>query len=179
MRRGTTLLAGFALALALALPCSAEERQLPTQTVTISGTIATIDHNTRAMNIKTDDGDFVSVNAPQSLSRFNELKVGDHVKATYNNNVNVRLKPPGEAAIDSIASSLHMTSDTAGTKTMERKMTATVTALDPNASSITFEGANGWKYSRHVVDPTVFDQVKVGDRVDISWNTDLSVEVAR
>ena len=32
--------------------------------------------------------------------RFNELKVGDHVKATYNNNVHVRLKPPGEAAVD-------------------------------------------------------------------------------
>jgi uncharacterized OB-fold protein len=28
-----------------------------------------------------------------------------------------------------------------------------------------------------VVDPAVFDQVKVGDRVDITWNTDLTVSV--
>ena len=43
---------------------------------------------------------FVAVNVPESVTRFNELKVGDKVKATYNNNVIVRLKPAGEAAVD-------------------------------------------------------------------------------
>ncbi len=56
-------------------------------------------------------------------------------------------------------------------------MTATIVEIDKSASAITFIGPNGWKYSRRVVDPTVFDQVKVGDRVDITWNTDLAVSV--
>ena len=56
-------------------------------------------------------------------------------------------------------------------------MTANIVAIDKSASSISFEGPNGWKYSRRVVDPTVFDQIKVGDRVDIIWNTDLTVSV--
>ena len=56
-------------------------------------------------------------------------------------------------------------------------MTVTVDAIDKSASSITFVGPNGWKYSRHVVDPAVFDKVKVGDKVDITWNTDLTVSV--
>ena len=56
-------------------------------------------------------------------------------------------------------------------------MTASITDIDKSASSITFEGSNGWKYSRRVVDPKVFDQVKVGDKVDITWNTDLTVSV--
>jgi hypothetical protein len=60
---------------------------------------------------------------------------------------------------------------------MVRRMTATIAEIDKSASSITFVGPNGWKYSRRVVDPTVFDQVKVGDRVDITWNTDLTVSV--
>ena len=60
---------------------------------------------------------------------------------------------------------------------MVRTMTATITDIDKSASSITFVGPNGWKYSRRVVDPTVFDQVKVGDRVDITWNTDVTVAV--
>ena len=51
-------------------------------------------------------------------------------------------------------------------------MTATVNDIDKTASSMTFVGPNGWKYSRRIVDPTVFDQVKVGDRVDITWSTD-------
>jgi hypothetical protein len=60
---------------------------------------------------------------------------------------------------------------------MERTMTATIAAIDKTASSITFVGPNEWKYSRHVVDPKVFDQVKVGDRVDITWLTDVTVAV--
>ena len=52
---------------------------------------------------------------------------------------------------------------------------ATINEIDKGASSITFVGPNGWKYSRRVVDPAVFNQVKVGDRVDITWNTDLTV----
>jgi len=49
--------------------------------------------------------------------------------------------------------------------------------IDKNVSSITVVGPNGWKYSRHVVDPTVLDKVKVGDKVDITWNTDVTVAV--
>ena len=100
MKRETTMLTTFALVLALALPCWAQVRELPTQTTTIAGTIETIDQSKRAMNIKTADGKFVAVNVPESVKRFNELKVGDKVKATYNNNVMVRLKPAGEAAVD-------------------------------------------------------------------------------
>jgi hypothetical protein len=87
-----------------------------------------------------------------------------------------RLKPPGEADVDTVDSN-YAKGTTSGTRVMVRTMTATITALDKNASSISFEGANGWKYSRRVVDPTVFDQVKVGDKVDITWSTDLSVLV--
>jgi hypothetical protein len=178
MRRGTAVLTGIALALALAVPSSAQERSLPTETTTIDGTIETIDHNTRAMNIKTSDGT-VAVTAPKSVERFGELKVGDHVKATYNNNVHVRLKPADEAAVDTIETEYVKAGAAAGTKSVVRRMTADVVALDPVASSISFKAPNGWSYSRRVVDPAVFDQVKVGDKVDIIWNTDLTVELVQ
>ena len=175
MKRGT-MLSVFAVAWALALPSWAQVRELPTQTVTIAGTIETIDQSKRAMNIKTADGKMVGVNVPESVKRFPEFKVGDKIKATYNNHVLVRLKPPGEAAVDT-ASTATIKGQTSGTKAMVRTMTAEITEIDKKASSITFVGPNGWKYSRRVVDPTVFDQVKVGDKVDITWNTDLTVSV--
>jgi hypothetical protein len=176
MKRGKMMLTAFPLVLALAMPCWAQVRELPTQTTTIAGTIETIDQNTRAMNIKTADGKFVAVNVPESVKRFNELKVGDAVKATYNNNVMVRLKPPGEAAVDTIDTG-YANGPTTGAQVMIRRMTASIVDIDRGASSISFLGPNGWKYSRRVVDPTVFAQVKVGDRVDITWNTDLTVSV--
>jgi hypothetical protein len=176
MKRGITALSAFVLVWALALPSWAQGKELPTQTITISGTIETIDKNKRAMNIKTADGKFVAVNVPESVKRFSELKVGDKIKATYNNNVFVRLKPAGEAAVDT-AETTTTTGQTSGKAETVRKMTASIVDIDKSASAITFVGPNGWKYSRRVVDPTVFDQVKVGDRVDITWNTDLSVSV--
>ncbi len=176
MKREMTMLSVFAVAWALALPSWAQVKELPKQTITISGTIETIDQSKRAMNIKTADGKFVAVNVPESVKRFSELKVGDKLKATYYNDVFVRLKPPGEAAVDT-ATPVSSTGTTSGTKGVVRTMTASVTNIDKSASSITFEGPNGWKYSRRVVDPKVFDQVKVGDKVDITWNTDLTVSV--
>jgi len=176
MKQRTTILTAVALTLPMALSAWAQTRELPTQTRTISGTIETIDQNRRAMNIKTADGEFVAVNAPSSVKRFNELKVGNHITATYNNNVIASVKPPGEADVDTVA--VTDTKDpSSGKRVMTRKITATITALDKDTSSISFEGVNGWKYSRRVVDPTVFDQVKVGDKVDITWSTDLTISV--
>jgi hypothetical protein len=178
MKRATTMLSAFAVVWALALPAWAQVKQLPTQTITIAGTIETIDQSKRAMNIKTADGKFVAVSVPKYVKRFNQFKVGDKVKATYNNNVLVRMHPAGEPPVDT-ADTTYTKGKTSGEAAMVRKMTASIVEIDKSASSITFEGPNGWKYSRRVVDPTVFDQVKVGDQVDITWNTDLKVSVTK
>ena len=80
MRRVNTILSVSALALALSLSSWAQEvKQLPTQTVTISGSVATIDHAKRVVNIKTSDGKFETVDVPAGAKRFDELKVGDKV----------------------------------------------------------------------------------------------------
>jgi hypothetical protein len=180
MKRVNTILSVSALALALSLSSWAQEvKQLPTQTVTISGSVATIDHAKRVVNIKTSDGKFETIDVPAGAKRFDELKVGDKVSLTYNNNVSARLKPPGEAPVDTGSTTTTAGQQTrpGGTATVQRTMTVTVDAIDKSASSMTFSGPNGWKYSRHIVDPTVFDKVKVGDKIDITWNTDVTVAV--
>src|SRR4029077_14365739 len=180
MKRVNAILSASALALALSLSSWAQEvKQLPTQTVTLSGTVATIDHAKRVVNIRTADGKFETIDVPAGATRFDELKVGDKVSRTYNNNVSARLKPPGEAAVDtgSSTTTAGQQARPGGTATVERTMTRNVDTIDKSASSMTFSGPNGWKYSRHIVDPTVFDKVKVGHKIDITWNTDVTVAV--
>ena len=80
MKRVTTMLSAFAVVLALALPSWAQVKELPKQTVTVAGTVETIDKSRRAVNIKTADGKFVALDVPASAKRFDELKVGDKVK---------------------------------------------------------------------------------------------------
>ena len=179
MKRRTKMLSTFAVIMALALPSWAQIKELPKQTVTVVGTVETIDKSARAVNIKTADGKFVAVEVPAAAKRFDEVKVGDKVKVTYNNNAYVRLKPAGEAAVDSAATAANMGKDArpGGAAAMVRTMTATVNEVDKSASSMTFVGPNGWKYSRRIVDPKVFDEVKPGDRVDITWSTDVAFAV--
>ena len=181
MKRGNVILSAVGLVLALSVPSWAQQlqRTLPTQTVTLSGTVETIDLEKRVVNIKTPDGKFETVDVPPGAKRFDELKVGDKVSVTFNNNVSARLKPPGEAPVDTQTgtTTAGQGERPGGTAAVQRTMTATVDAIDKSASSITFVGPNGWKYSRHIVDPTVLDKVKVGDKVDITWNTDVTVAV--
>ena len=179
MKRVNAVLSVSGLIMALSLPSWAQTRTLPTQTVSISGTVETIDHNRRVVNIKTPDGTFQTIDVPASAKRFDELKVGDKVSITYNNTVSARLKPPGEPPVNTATGGANAGQGErpGGTAAVERTMTATISAIDKNASSITFTGPNGWKYSRRVVDPTVLDKVKVGDQVDITWDTDVTVAV--
>ena len=180
MKRLKAILSAAGLVLlALSLPSWAQTRTLPTQTVTLSGTVETIDHDRRVVNIKTPDGKFETIDVPSSAKRFDELKVGDKVSITYNNTVSARLKPPGEAPVNTAtgSSTAGQGERPGGTASMERTMTATISGIDKSASSITFTGPNGWKYSRRVVDPTVLDKVKVGDQVDVTWDTDVTVSV--
>jgi hypothetical protein len=86
------------------------------------------------------------------------------------------LKPPGEPDLDSVDTN-YAKGTNSGTRVGVRMLSATIVAMDKAASSISFEAPNGWKYSRRVVDPTVFDQFKVGDKVNITWNTDLTILV--
>ena len=179
MTRMTTMLSAFAVALAFSLPGLAQVKELPKQTVTVAGTVETIDKNKHLLQIKTADGKFVALDVPASAKRFDELKVGDKLKVTYNNNVYVRLKPAGEAAVDTAdaASTIGKEARPGGAASMVRTMTATISEIDKANSSMTFVGPNQWKYSRRIVDPKVFDQVKVGDKVDVTWSTDVTYVV--
>ena len=173
----TTILKTLALTLVVASPVWAQVKELPTQTITVEGTIETVDHAKRTVNIKTADGKFVALDVPAGAKRFDEVKVGDKVKGVYNNNVMVRLKAPGEAPVNTSASATTAGEQAmpGGTAALVRTITAKIESIDKADSSITFVGPNGWKYQRRVVDPTVFDKVKVGDQVDITWNTDVTI----
>ena len=76
MKRGTTILSAFALVLAVALPGWAQVKVLPKQTVTVAGTVETIDKSRHALNIKTADRQFDRPRRAPSAKRFDVHQVG-------------------------------------------------------------------------------------------------------
>jgi Cu/Ag efflux protein CusF len=174
-----TAVTAVVLALGVAAGAAAQVKEIPGETITASGTVEAIDHAQRVVTIKTEAGDFVTVDVPKAATRFPEIKVGDKVTARYYDNVVVRLKKPGEAAVNTLEGAV-----TAGagakpgaTVAAQHTMTATIDAIDPKVPSIKFKGPKGWSYSRRVLDKNVLKQVKVGDQVDFTWTEAVTIEV--
>jgi len=178
MKRIHTIMSAGFITVALSMPGWAQVRQLPTQTVTVSGTIESIDDARHTINLRKADGGIETVHVPVNVKQFDQFKVGDHVGATYNNTVSARLKPPGEAAVDNMGGSTSMGQnvDSGGTAAMIRTMTVTVTDVDKAAGSISVAGPNNWRYSRRVADPTLLDKIKPGDKIDITWDTSVTLQ---
>ena len=80
MKRVIMMLSASGFVLALAMASWAQVKVLPTHTVTVAGTVETIDHPKRVVTIKTTTGKFVTVDVPEGAKRFNEIKVGDKVR---------------------------------------------------------------------------------------------------
>jgi hypothetical protein len=149
------------------------------ETQVTTATIEAIDHATRNVTLKEADGTYSVVTAPPEMKRFSELKVGDRVTARYYENVVIRLKAPGEKDLDSntVGATRGTGAAPAATLATQRRITATITQLDPKVPSITFTGPNGWSYSSRVEDRKALAQVKVGDKVDITWTAAALVSI--
>ena len=153
-----------------AVSAGAQTKTIPGKMETITATVEAIDHGTRSVRVKKQDGTYDAFHVPQSINRFETLKVGDKITARYYENVVLQVKQPGQKDVNSASSAVVRAEDKpAGTASRQRTITATITAIDPKLPSITFSGPNGWKYSTKVQDKKALETVKVGDKVDITW----------
>ena len=174
---------GTLAALLVAAPAVAQlTKTIPGEKKTVTTTVEAIDHSKRVLTAKKPDGTYDDFYFPSSIRKFDTLKIGDKITATYYENIVLQLKAPGAPAVDTSASAVtRAETGTAGTSAHQRTITATITALDPTVPSITFSGPNNWKYSSRVQDKAALAKVKIGDKVDITWTEAmiLSLEDAK
>ena len=113
-----------------------QTKTIPGEMVTTTVTVEAIEQSTRTLTVKNDKGIYETIQAGPDVTRFSELKVGDKITVRYYDNVVVRVKKPGEAAVDvdSAALTKGQGQRPAGTAATQKTMTVTITALDPKAS---------------------------------------------
>jgi Cu/Ag efflux protein CusF len=134
MKRAFAVIPCVVLALALASPARAQVKEIPGESVTATGTVEAIDHQARLLTLKdAETGEMVTVDVPAGARRFDEIKVGDKVQATYYDNVTVRLKKPGEKAVNTGEAAVTPGAGArpGATIAAQRTMTATIEAIDP------------------------------------------------
>ena len=144
----------------------AQTKTVTGETQTVNATVEAIDQSRREVTLKKDDGTYEVLNVPKSVKRFDALKVGDTLSVRYYENIVLRLKPEGEADVNTASGGVV---PAAGAKSAQRTITAKITAIDQALPSISFTGPNGWNYTTRVQDKDALAKVKVGDRVDITW----------
>jgi hypothetical protein len=174
----TMALAGLVLVLAGG-PVSAQTKTIQGEMVTVTVTIEAIESATRTLTVKNDKGLYETIQVPPEVKRFSELKVGDKITARYYDNLVVRMKRPGEAAVDVDSAALTRGEGQrpAGTAATQRTITVTITNIDPKATSVTVKGPNGYTYSRRVADKKAFALLKVGDQLDMTWTEAMMISV--
>ena len=177
MNRMFAAVIGVALALPLAAVALGQTKEITGEKKHVKATVEAIESSTRSVTLKKPDGTYVTVSVPGSVKRFDNIKIGDTVTATYYENIVLRLKEQGEKDVDSasLASTPAAGAKPTRTTATQRTITATITAIDPKVPSITFTGPNNWTYSSRVEDTKALAKVKVGDKVDITWTEALLV----
>jgi hypothetical protein len=177
LRNVSGLAAAAALILGGLAPLAAQTKTVTGEQSTITASVEAIDHGNRTLTLKGPKGNYVTIDVPPSVTRFDTIKVGDKLTATYYENLVLNVQKPGSKPRDSgEAAVTRSDSAKAGvTAAKQRTITAEITAIDMKVPSISFKGPNGWAYSSKVEDKDALSKVKVGDKVDITWTEALLV----
>jgi hypothetical protein len=142
--------------------------------ITLQGTVQAVDHTARTVTIRGSQGNIVTLDVPMSVTRFDQVKVGDTITATYSDRVTVKLHAAGDPEVDRVLTTTTTTAPGAapGASTArQRETTVTVTAWDPSSRMVSFTHANRPGYTRRLgdtIDPAVVAGLKVGQQVDVT-----------
>ena len=152
-------------------------------TETISATVTAIDTKDRWVTLKRADGSLVDIQVGPEAKNFPQIQVGDQVTAQQHDTVDITVIPAGQAA-PNVSGGTSLVTAPAGSKPLAVQVetavvTGKVTAIDYDDRLVTILGPLG--NSRTVlVGPaaTRFNEVKVGDNVQITLKSSTMIEVS-
>jgi hypothetical protein len=148
-----------------------------TEAVTVRATIEAIDKTDRIITLKGPSGNLVDVKADESVKRFDELKVGDVVSATYSESIAVHVRKPGDPAPDKERVVVRPQSKPGASVEDIKTMTVTVEAIDRSVPSVTIKDSQGKTRTYRIRDVKRLEGVNVGDKVDIYYTVALLLKV--
>jgi len=194
-KTGIALLAGlFVLSIAAvgfaaepAAKSTAKEAEAPSWKTTSltekTATVEAVDQSTRMVTLKGPEGNSVTFKASAEVRNLPQVKVGDTVKFAYYESLAVRVLKKGEAfptAGESAAMSRAKQGEKpAGVIGKETTVNATITAIDKKAKTATLKGEDGKSVTVNPLRPEKLNEVKVGDRLVITYTEAVAVKVEK
>ena len=138
--------------------------------VTVTATIKAIDAATRSVTLHADNGDEDTFTVGPEVVRFDQLKVGDTIKASYYESLVFQVLQPGTATASGTALAAgRLKNVPGGAIGKQETTTVTVKAVDVNVPSITVVTADGRTLTRKIAEKKNLDGVKAGDKIEITY----------
>jgi ribosomal protein S17 len=160
-----------------ASPAPAMPKGQEAAVVTLRGTVEAVDKEKQTVTIKGPKRTLtIRVQDPKKLEA---IKVGDPVVGKYYEAIAFEVKKPGTAtpgvtAQQGVASS-QPGATPAGAVGEQVTVTATITAIDKKAHTVTIKGPDGTTETVKARNPKNLDAVKVGDLVEITYTRALAI----
>ncbi len=161
------------------VPASAQKPVSESAAVTETFTIDAIDHTSRMVTLRDATGETDTIYCGPEVERFHALKVGDKVTFRYYESIVYQIRKPGSAPAASANAGVTRTPGDRPGGTISQQVTATVTvnAIDTKVPSVTVTTQDGRKMSFKVENPKNLQDVKAGDKVEITYTQALAISV--
>jgi Cu/Ag efflux protein CusF len=171
------------LAAILALPLAARAQKPVTQTeaVELTTKIEAIDRTSRMVTLKDKDGALETIYCGPEVKRFDELKVGDTVTFRYQESIAYAIRKPGQPGAPAASGEPKVVRSQGarpgGTVSQQQTATVTIKAIDAKVPSVTVLTQDGRTASFKVEDPKNLKDVKVGDKVEVTYTEAFAISV--
>lgn len=153
--------------------------QAVVSSVSATVTVTKINHKTRKVHIKTEDGQKYKFAASTDVQNLDQVKKGDVITVVYTEALAYDIKNSGTAGVGaSSAAALAATGEKpAGAAAQQTTVTFKITAINTKAPSITVMGPEGDEETIKVKDPSKLNGLKVGDTVDVTYVEAFAIKV--
>jgi hypothetical protein len=152
-----------------------------TEKVTVTSTVIGLDKNTRVVTLKGERGDTVAIKCGSEVKNFAQIKVGDTVKMSYTEQLDISIEDPGKAAVSAEAStgSAKVGDMPAASATTKTQYKAEITAINLENGTATLKGVDGDQFLVSPLYPENLKKVKVGEIVVFTTTETIAVKVER
>ena len=144
------------------------------QVITIPTTVQAIDMEKRIVTVKNEKGEPFDLQVGSKLN-LSSLKIGDKVIVKYQKSLAYEVLKPGETPKPNAAAEVK----DAGSRSKLIRSTVTIQDIDKNTGNITAKTGDGRLIGYKVKEPSVLNNIKVGDQVEVVYKEAVAISIER
>jgi translation initiation factor IF-1 len=152
-----------------------------TQAIVTKATVENVNKDKREVTLKREDGSTVTVEVPDTVRNFDQIKKGDTVTVTYNESIAMSVRKsdePASATETHVMARAPLGAKPSATQVSTTQIVATVEKIDRKTREVSLLAPDGSTTTVKVPeDIKKFDQLKTGDQVVVNATQSLAIDV--